>query len=1787
MLNAYSLKRPEGMKVLRFLIFLWLPVGLFAQNQPPVLFELDGDLYNDAATTEETIDWFSHDISRMGVIDVSSADSIYNILKTASNARQRNLEFHFYGSQQNAPWILDALYQRDQISATSARDASTFITGASKNADHPQSWNIGVPGAPQKGDLVDVFSLLMRNGQAISGDLWFIGGASTLTASGNKHIDFEFYREELHLNNNQILSAGKSGGRTAWLFDENGKVLQTGDFIVSVDYLNGGTQLKSSIRVWVDPQTFPNGNLTALNGLLPFYLNGIFDQGTQSGSFGYAEVELPAGSSALFVKANDVFQTTAAPWGTLNGSKAELATDYIPMQGLEVAVNMSALGLDPSRYEGLACDAPLGTVLVKSRASQSFTAELKDLVRPMPFGNNSEWELNVSSNDLNCIRQQVVPDLTPQSSFLAYQWEGPQRFSSDQMLPEFSLPGTYFLTVGPPQGCVMKDTLIVGIDTVKPDLQLTGGIINCIHTSVELRASSSVAGAAFTWEGPDGSTFTGSNWSVSKGGWYSATATHPRSGCTITEKIEVNVDTLTPDVQLEALHLNCLQPSDRLTLSVSPQGNYQYQWTGPHGFSSRELSPLISETGTYKLFVSVPGNGCQTEAYLEVTADFEAPVLQFENDTLTCLDTLIQLNGHIQPTNNIIIAWTGPNGFSSTDKYPWISEAGTYQIKVTNNENACSTTQTVKVDSIDVFEDMAPTGGELTCQQDEVQLRSGLAEAGYSFNWSGPNGFSSTSAEPFVKESGIYDLTITHVATGCESTDSVKVTSSRSVPQLSVQDSVMLNCSRSNWRPTFPSDYQYQWSSTGGFSSSSNSPTIHEGGTYTLVVTDPASGCDTTLTVVVEEDFTRPVVNLSGSPLTCLEPTTELAFEVSSAENYTFYWLGPYGFFSREENPEISIAGNYRLYVRNTENGCLTIASLNIEDQNKPISVTAVGGTLNCKTDSVQLAFIADPGDYEILWTGPGGFTSTDLSPWVKTGGSYTIQLTDTVSGCTGSSMIRVNEDYSPPSFRLIKNSDLNCQYQQVRLTAYPTNNYTFSWWMNGDSIGSSYYIYVSETGTYTVKVTNPANGCEAEKTITVEEHLDVPTATITAPDSLSCANRTVQLQLGDLGDGNYSYFWSGPNGFTSNQMEPWVTKAGTYYLKLTHSLSRCDTLLTFTVTGDPTPLSVQAIGGTLTCNDPDAQLQVVYDGNGPLTYSWTGPEGFTSSEAEPVVTVAGSYRLQVSDPLTGCTDIAYANVQDDTEISYLRVGSGTLGCEGSSTRLTAQYSLGNYAFSWTGPEGFVSSDRSPIISEAGTYVLTLTDQRTGCTATDSVWVSRTETPPAISLQSNGVLTCIQNSVKLYAITSGGSYSYAWRGPLGFSSDESIPTVSEAGIYYLSITDQTSHCQAVDSIVVTANQHAPVISIADTALNCESTHITLGDQLPADYNYSWSGPNGFTATGTPITVSTAGSYYLSVLDPLNGCETSEIIAVDEAPPCTDAICTQTQGFYGSDNGRFCDGRTTRELLLDLLQTDLIIGGGDNRFTLSADELDAFFMRMPGGGMSIPLDGVATSVNPVGIPLDNNGQFDNNLLAQTITLGLNLRLSPGLAKVVLENTELVTLASSDCQDTEAEAVKGSERSFHIPSSIIDYLTHPTIGVLYALANEALAGTYVPQAGMPGYGEITGALGAINDGFNECRMVKEFTIAAMPEIGWSVSSYPNPTSGEPVSFGFQALENGAATLNLHNMITGALVSLPYEGNLIAGESYAISIPVDQLSEGTYFYLLRVNGEIVAQGSIRVFQ
>ncbi|GAB4042374.1 SdrD B-like domain-containing protein [Spirosoma litoris] len=138
----------------------------------------------------------------------------------------------------------------------------------------------------------------------------------------------------------------------------------------------------------------------------------------------------------------------------------------------------------------------------------------------------------------------------------------------------------------------------------------------------------------------------------------------------------------------------------------------------------------------------------------------------------------------------------------------------------------------------------------------------------------------------------------------------------------------------------------------------------------------------------------------------------------------------------------------------------------------------------------------------------------------------------------------------------------------------------------------------------------------------------------------ITCTVKQVTLKGHALyGDGSVAsvatYAWTGPGSFTSAEQNPVVSVAGTYTLTIS-SLDCPGTLTTVTtnVTSDTTaPTNLTAAGAGLACVNCTATLYAEAPG---ATLLWSGPNGFTSTESEPVVSVPGDYTVTATG-VNGC----------------------------------------------------------------------------------------------------------------------------------------------------------------------------------------------------------------------------------------------------------------------------------------------------------------------------------------------------------------------------------------------------------------------------------------------------------------------------------------------------------------------------------------------------------------------
>ncbi len=373
----------------RFLLLLFLAGPIFAATQitTPIIkarFGVDGDLranYFNGLVQTGNDDWFNMvatDTSGKSVIDTTgSAAIVAGYLADVSPWPKRMSSFYrtmnrpSYSIVNNRLW-LDALFVRDYH----GNDTTVFTSGADKNGMSPAFWSGGIQSIPDKNDILDMFMHVRRAGPNPTDSLWMFGGISLDNTTGDRYFDFEMYQTDINYDrvSHRWYGYGPDAGHTSWTFDAAGNILTPGDIIFSAQY-QSSTLTNIEARIWVSSTTWQTVIPVAFNW------SGQFDGAGSGATFGYASI-LPKTVGAFYTGLGSVANTWAGPFRVVLQNNS-LATTYLKDQFMEFSVNLTKLGLDPANLlGGDVCGTPFNRMVVKTRASASFTAELKDFIAP-------------------------------------------------------------------------------------------------------------------------------------------------------------------------------------------------------------------------------------------------------------------------------------------------------------------------------------------------------------------------------------------------------------------------------------------------------------------------------------------------------------------------------------------------------------------------------------------------------------------------------------------------------------------------------------------------------------------------------------------------------------------------------------------------------------------------------------------------------------------------------------------------------------------------------------------------------------------------------------------------------------------------------------------------------------------------------------------------------------------------------------------------------------------------------------------------------------------------------------------------------------------------------------------------------------------------------------------------------------------------------------------------------------------------------------------------------------
>ncbi|HEV2721585.1 MAG TPA: IPT/TIG domain-containing protein [Thermoanaerobaculia bacterium] len=1058
-----------------------------------------------------------------------------------------------------------------------------------------------------------------------------------------------------------------------------------------------------------------------------------------------------------------------------------------------------------------------------------------------------------------------------------------------------------------------------------PTIFAGGATTFCAGGSVTL-TSSAASGNLWYRDGAPIGGATGTTYNATATGSYTVTST--ANSCTSAPS-SATVVTVNPIPAAPA-------PSNggpycagaTMALSTPTVANATYAWTGPNGFTSAlqnptKVSAAAADSGAYSVTVTV--NGCTSAAgttNVVVTALPSTPTAS--NNGPFCTGQTLNLS--TSTVSGATYFWRGPNGFTSTQQNPTkasltAADTGTYWVTVTANGCTSAGGSTDVVVNTIPSTPTAANGGPY-CAGGTIALSTPTV-ANATYAWTGPNGFTSalqnpTKASAAAADTGTYSVTVTvNSCTSIAGTTNVVVNTA--VPATPAANNAGPYCEGGTIALSTPTvaSATYAWTGPNGFTSALQNPTkanavAADGGTYSVTVT--VGGCTsaagTTSVVVNAKPATPPASN--GGPY--CEGST-IALSTAAVANATYAWTGPNGFTSASQNPTRPNAaaadfGTYSVTV--TVNGCTSAAGTTTVVDGNSAAVAANGGPY-CVSDTISLFTPAVSGA-TYAWNGPNGFTSAQQNPTranaaASDAGTYSVVVT--VPGCTslaGSTNVVVNTTSATPT---ASNGGPYCEGGTIALSTPAVAGATYAWTgpngftstlQNPTIAGAT----LSSAGTYSVTLSNGCTSAAGTTTVVVNSAPATPTASNAGP---VCGGGTIALFTPTVAGATYA--WSGPNGFASALQNPTkanatAADAGTYSVTVT--VNGCisaagTTSVTVNTLATPAPSNggPYCEGATVSLSTPAVA---------GATYAWTGPNGFTSTSRTPTITFAGpsaSGAYSVTVTANSCTSAAgTTNVVVNSFPAKPTASNSGPYCPGGTISLSTA-AVANATYSWTGPNGFTSSQQNPTkasvtVADAGTYSLTITVN--GCSSAAGTTAVVVNATPATPTASNGGPYCVGGAISLSTPFVTGA-TYAWTGPNGFTSTQRTPskaniTAADAGTYSVVVTVNSCPSAAgTTSVVINPTPAAPTISAGGPTSFCTGGSVVLTSSIATGNQWLLNGSPISGMTGQTMSAGVSGSYAVVVTS--NGCTSaasnSILVTVSQKPDAT--IGANTTVYPGS------------------------------------------------------------------------------------------------------------------------------------------------------------------------------------------------------------------------------------------------------------------------------------------------
>ncbi|MCV9926179.1 PKD domain-containing protein [Flavobacterium sp. LS1R49] len=360
----------------------------------------------------------------------------------------------------------------------------------------------------------------------------------------------------------------------------------------------------------------------------------------------------------------------------------------------------------------------------------------------------------------------------------------------------------------------------------------------------------------------------------------------------------------------------------------------------------------------------------------------------------------------------------------------------------------------------------------------------------------------------------------------------------------------------------------------------------------------------------------------------------------------------------------------------------------------------------------------------------------------------------------------------------------------------------------------------------------------------------------------------------------------------------------------------------TITVTVDPLIKVVQVIKNGTCYGSNNGSISISVTGGipfataTPYTFSWTGPNGFTSTDKDISNLKPGYYNLIVKD--NGNCPFSQTYQVTEPDLFQSRGGKNDITCFGlnnGNINLSTTGGTPPYTYVWKKDGVAYPATTGNINNLApGTYDVTITEVNNCNILTDSYTIIE---PPLLKVKFESqvdILCYGYFTGEINVSTTGGrftetspgvfNYRYSWTGPNGFRSNLQNLKNLAAGTYDLTVTDN-SGCTDKRKVVLLQNDEI-VLNYSKTEIACYNyanasitinsikggVPFTTGDP----YIIKWSN----LGTGLVQNNLSAGTYIITITDAL-GCPKVFPIIIDNAPVFTIKPDVKNVSCFGSND----------------------------------------------------------------------------------------------------------------------------------------------------------------------------------------------------------------------------------------------------------------------------------------------